>query len=400
VWNRRVTALAAYRMALADSMNTTMSPADRHKNAVAMASDLTWRIHFDYSNSSRPRLTQKPHMKVLMAMRAYQMNMLYRLGRDIQQSFKGATPAERKEARLQLAGVLGMQAFVAGAGGVAGYNAAFGIIGVVNAMWGAIFGGDDEEDDPFTLQEKFRDAVMATLGPYLGGALMNGVIGTVTGVDLANRVGMPDLWFRSPNKDLEGAEDTYMYYAMQTLGAPLSLVQQAAHGYDQLKEGNYWRGFETLAPKGVKDVAKSIRYWSEGLTSADGDVIMDNVGYWAVIAQAMGFTPANVAEQWDKSSALKNAEARIKINRQAYINGFAMAVKMKDPAARDAALVNIREFNKSRYGRTMPIKGSTLSASLKNRAIATVKRKRGGGVYISNDALRHQLQLGVPSMAQ
>jgi hypothetical protein len=77
-----------------------------------------------------------------------------------------------------------------------------------------------------------------------------------------------------------------------------------------------------------------------------------------------------------------------------------MAVKMKDPAARDAALVNIREFNKSRYGRTMPIKGSTLSASLKNRAIATVKRKRGGGVYISNDALRHQLQLGVPSMAQ
>ena len=59
-----------------------------------------------------------------------------------------------------------------------------------------------------------------------------------------------------------------------------------------------------------------------------------------------------------------------------------------------------RSFNASTYGRTMPIKGSTLTSSLKHRAVAESKRERGGGTYISNEALRRQLQLGIPATVE
>src|SRR4029077_15192486 len=98
--------LAAYRMAI--------EAGEGHDRAGKTAGDMTWKIHYDYANSSRPRHLTHPVAKVLFSMRSFQINMLYRLGRDVFQSFKGASPAERREARRQLAGIVAMQAIMAG----------------------------------------------------------------------------------------------------------------------------------------------------------------------------------------------------------------------------------------------------------------------------------------------
>jgi hypothetical protein len=393
VANRRITALAAYRLSRAEGQT--------HDQAVKTATDITWRTHFDYSNSSRPRHIQSPTGRILLSMRSYQMNMLYMLGRNFHQAFKGESKQVKKEARYQIAGIIGMQALVAGGTGVVGYNTAFFIYGILSTMWSAIFGGGEDEEDPFTAQQRFKETVLEMFGPYLGKVLLEGPLGATLNVDLTSRVGMPDLWFKSPMQDIESGKDAYAYLLESVAGAPPAILGGFLKAYyDQFSQGNVVRGIETASPKAIKDMLKTWRYATEGLTQSDGDVVLANVGWWAVISQAMGFTPANVAEQWDKVTALKGAEQRIKANRQAYINGYAMAVKSGDDEGRQEALDKIRRFNASTYGRTMPINGSTLTSSLKHRAIAEGKRERGGGVYISNDALRQQLQLGLPAIAQ
>jgi hypothetical protein len=390
VVNRRVTALAAYRLAV--------EAGARHQDAINTAADLTWKTHFDYSNSSRPLMMTSPMAKVMLSMRSYQINMLYRLGRDIHQSLKGASPAARKEARYQLAGILGMQALIAGGTAVAGYNTAFFLYGIASTIMASIFGGGDDEDDPFTAQERFRQSVLELLGPELGGILLNGAIGHFANVDLASRVGMPDLWFRSPNQDLQSGDETYAWVLEQMAGAPPAILQQFLRGWSYFEKGQYERTAETIVPKAGKDLFRAMRYaWSGVQTAAGEDVVpRDNVSYWNIISQAMGFTPASIVEKWDQNSTLKDAERRIKINRQAYINGYAMALKLGDEAGREQALEKIRHFNASPYGKTMPIKGSTIAQSIKQRAVRAGKRERGGGVLIQNEALGRALRSGVP----
>jgi hypothetical protein len=129
--NREITALAAFRLARAAGQD--------FEQAVKTAGDVTWKAHFDYSSSNRPRLLQSDVARV-PAFSAFQINMLYRLGRDFHQMFKGESPQARKEARIQFAGIMGMMALHAGALGIPFMGTAMWIIDILRGLFG--------DDDP------------------------------------------------------------------------------------------------------------------------------------------------------------------------------------------------------------------------------------------------------------
>jgi N12 class adenine-specific DNA methylase len=371
VWNREVTALAAYRMAR-DAGQTQME-------AIDTAHDLTWKTHFDYSNSSRPALMQNDLAKVALVFRQHNINMLYRLFRDVQQSVTGETPQARKEARYQLAGVIGMMSLMAGVTGTVGFNIAMAIAGMVL--------GDD--DDPLDFAEQFKADVVDILGPELGGVVLNGVPGHYLGVDLSGRIGMPDLWFRSPTRELQG-KDEYMYWLSQTLGATVGLGQSLFLGASAMMEGDVARGIEMAAPKAIRDVLKSYRYSTEGLTTYNGDEILSvsNVSWHDVVAQGIGFTPARIAETYDRSTALKNAERNVLDERQRLVNKWAMAVMANEETG--DAVAAIQKFNASPKSAGVPIKKETLQRSIKTRTSNAAKRDEG--VLIRNEVLGRRLR--------
>jgi hypothetical protein len=371
VWNREVTALAAYRMAR-DAGQTQME-------AIDTAHDLTWKTHFDYSNSSRPAVMQNDLAKVALVFRQHNINMLYRLFRDVQQSVAGETPQARKEARYQLAGVVGMMSLMAGVTGTVGFNLAMAIAGMV-------FGDDD---DPLDFAEQFKADVVDILGPELGGVVLNGIPGHYLGVDLSGRIGMPDLWFRSPTRELQG-KDEYMYWLSQTLGATVGLGQSLFLGASAMMEGDVARGIETAAPKAIRDVLKSYRYSTEGLTTYNGDEILSasNVSWHDVVAQGIGFTPARIAETYDRSTALKNAERNVLDERQRLVNKWAMAVMAREDTA--DAMAAIQKFNASPKSAGVAIKKETLQRSIKTRASNAAKRDEG--VLIRNEVLGRRLR--------
>lgn len=374
VWNREVTALAAYRMAREAGQNMS--------EAIDTAHDLTWKTHFDYSNSSRPAVLQNDFAKVALVFRQHNINMLYRVTRDIHQSFKGETPQARREARYQLAGVMGMMTAMAGVTGTMGFSVAMMIAG-------ALFGDDD---DPIAFEDQFKADVVDILGPQLGGVLLNGVPGHYLGIDLSSRIGMPDLWFRSPTRELQGKAE-FQYWLSQSLGATVSLGEQLYTGFKVMTDdGDIARGIEMMAPKAVRDLMKAYRYSQDGLATIGKDQILptDQIDATDIVAQAMGFTPAKIAETWDRNSALKNAETRVKQKRQRLINKWAMATMAGDKEAASEALDGIKAFNAVKVHAGFPIKAETLKRSIKTRSKNAAKRE--DGVLIGNKALGSALR--------
>ncbi|MCA1490098.1 PLxRFG domain-containing protein [Ensifer sp. NBAIM29] len=374
VWNREVTALAAYRLARGAGQSVS--------EAIDTAHDMTWKTHFDYSNSSRPALMQNDFAKVALVFRQHNINMLYRLFRDVHQSFKGETPAARREARYQLAGITGMMALMAGVTGTVGFNLLMGIASL-------IFGDDD---DPMDFEQKFRANVVDILGPELGGIVLNGVPGHYLGVDLSARIGMPDLWFRSPTRELQG-KDEFQYWLSQTLGATAGLGEQLYTGFRVITdEGDVARGLEMMSPKPIRDLLKAYRYADEGVTTIGGDEVLpaDAVGVHDVVAQALGFTPARVSETYERNSALKNAESRVRQKRQRLINRWAMAALMKDKEAAREAIDDIKRFNAVKVNAGVAITKETLQRSIKMRVKNAAKRE--DGVLIQNEALGKDLR--------
>ncbi|WP_262525588.1 PLxRFG domain-containing protein [Agrobacterium tumefaciens] len=374
VWNREVTALAAYRMAREAGQNMS--------DAIDTAHDLTWKTHFDYSNSSRPALLQNDFAKVALVFRQHNINMLYRVIRDIHQSVKGETPQARREARYQLAGVLGMMTAMAGVTGTMGFSVAM-------MLAGALFGDDD---DPMAFEDKFKADVVDVLGPELGGILLNGAPGHYLGIDLSSRIGMPDLWFRSPSRELQG-KDEYQYWLSQSLGATVSLGEQLYTGFKVMTgDGDIARGIEMMAPKAVRDLMKAYRYSQDGLATIGKDQILekDQIDATDIVAQALGFSPAKIAETWERNSALKNAEVRVKQKRQRLINKWAMATMAGDKETAGEALDGIKAFNSVKVHAGFPITQETLKRSIKTRATNAAKRE--DGVLIGNKALGSALR--------
>lgn len=342
--NREVTVLMAYRMARAKGLS--------HKDAIQAANDLTWKTHFDYQNNSRPRVMHNDMMKVVLVFRNYSINMLYRLFRDIHQSVKGDSPAAKREARIQLAGITGMMMLGAGLTGTWGAS-------IVFALASAFM---DDDKDP---EQELKKSMVEALGPMMAGIVLDGVPGYVTGTSQSESLGMRDLWFRSPNTELEGKNE-FEYWQSQLLGATPSIASNIFRGYGLIKQGETYRGIETMMPKAIKDPMKAYRYATDGATNTKGDTIVEDVGYGDVIRQALGSTPAKLAEQYDINNAGYNLQQGILRKRQNLLNSYAKASDKGDTQKQQEITDQIVEFNE-KYPE-QAITGKTISRSMKTRA--------------------------------
>lgn len=357
--NREITFLAAYRMA--------RRKGERHEQATKTAGQLTRKIHFNYTNTARARFMQGDVAKAVLVFRNFQVNMLARLIRDTHQAFKGRSAAERKQARIQLIGVTGMMMLSAGITGTWGYGITMAIAQAIGALMGS-------DDDP---EEEFKASVRATLGNRLGNAALEGVPGATLGISLSERIGMPDLWFRSPDRELEGRA-AWEYYAIQSMGAAVAMGGNWWAGIDQaVNEGQIYRGIETAAPNAIKDPMRLYRYASEGAVSLKGDIVKDEFSSLELFYQALGFTPASLARQYEENRANKNKEQRITDRRRRILVDFDKAVRAGSSTA--DVEKRIDRFNEAHP--SWAIKAKDVRRSLRSRERRRAEMRNG--IYIN-----------------
>lgn len=359
-FNREVTFLASYRLARSEGLT--------HASAVEAAADQTWAIHFDYANTSRPRIMQGDIGKLLTTFRNFTVNMLWRLFRDAHQMFNGATAEERAEARTQLVGItLSMMAH-AGIRGTWGYGLAMSLLAV-------FFPGDDDDIEKW-LQDALLvegDDMGSAAWNYAMGAALNGTPGQVLGIDLRERIGMPNLWFRGTDRDLEG-EDLYFAHMQELLGPVAGIPLGFYRGISYAADDQWWRGGEAAVPKVVRDAMKAGRYAYEGVLTKNGDPLLEDVNPWQVLMQMSGFTPAQVAERYQINTRLKNTEAEIVGERQRLHRRASNALRNGDGLS-PAIVDEIRDFNR-RYPE-YPITPDSIRQSMKSRIRASQRSEFG-----------------------
>lgn len=370
--NREVTFLAAYRLAKADGLTGAA--------AVDAAADATWKTHFDYQNTSRPRVMQNDLGKILTTFRQFTVNMLWRLFRDVHQSVNGATKEERAEAKTQLIGITLSLMAHAGIRGTWGY-------GLLMLMLGMFFPGGDDDAEKW-LQDALLvegDSAGTAAWNWTMGAALNGVPGQFLNVDLKERIGMPNLWFRGQDRDLEGA-DLYSAYVGEVLGPVYGIGSGIFRGASYAADGEVWRGIETAVPKVIRDAMKAGRYATEGATTMNGDTLVENVNPYQVLLQASGFTPAQIAERYEINNRLKNGEKRIMDERKGLHKAAGDAARAGEPIPADV-IEAIQDFN-VRYPE-YPITADTIRQSVRSRQRASERNEFGVSLNPKlNDRLR------------
>lgn len=358
VMNREVCFITAYRMAKKNGLSK--------QESLDYATKATWDSHFDYSSRNRPRFMQGDVAAVALQFKQYSQNMTYYLFSRFFDSIKGETPEVRKEARKQL---LGTFAVTFAIGGLNALPVA--TIAAIANMAYAVAGDDNE---PWDAETELKSLLAKTFGEDIAKGLY---YGSMPSVSSRINIDLLRLWVQeSDAQDSVGVAENIL---QQAAGASFGIAVSWARGLDYMTEGQYLRGVEYMTPKWIKDVFRTARYASEGgtVTNRNGEIIIDDVTLFEHAQQALGFTPARLVQQYDSNSALKGYERQVTRRRQSLMNAYWLAVRTKDNDGRKSVLNNIREFNRSEWGRQNPITNEVLSRSVKQHFKMASKSQNG-----------------------
>ncbi|WAU72378.1 PLxRFG domain-containing protein [Acinetobacter sp. TR11] len=393
-FNREVTFIAAYRLAR-QHVNTNGSKAT-HSEAFDQAIDAVYKGHFDYSTGNRARFMQGNIAKVVLLFKQYAQNMIYTLVRNAHQSIYALDPKEQKEARRALAGILGMTTLAAGAIGlpITGMLFTASILiakksklgsAAFFAAWAVAFFGaaDGDDDDPYELEIVIRNW-LADIHPKFADLVFGGVPRAFSPVDLSGRVGLSNLIIPDVQEGLEGADwATAMQSAL--LGPVVGISTSTAKGLQQIQEGDYGRGIETMLPIFLKNAMKSYRYADEGVLTKNKDVIHDkDVTGVELFSQAIGFSPASVRTSYEGRSAIFQYRTKLEDHRRELMRKWVVARQEDDSDGMNKVWTEILEFNEKTAEKNPKMRISRMNLMQSYKATERKAKETGdGGVYLT-----------------
>jgi hypothetical protein len=411
-FNREVVSMATFDLAYEKAKKAGYTDDAAFKKAISDAKDLTYKSMFDYSTLNKPRYFQNEYAKVILQFKQFSQQMTYLLARSVYEGaykkysanelkdirdqleadhkFNKVNPepltdadldamvAEyikgvRSEAIKRLGGTLGMTAMFAGVTGLPLWSV---VATTMNALQ-SVFGEDDEEYD---FNNWFKNWLNNTFGGYAGDSISRGVVTQTLGVNLADRMGLNDLWFRDSRKssdEVTAVQNTLI----NLLGPTAGLVINSAEAVKQLNDGHLYRAMETASPAFLKNFMKGARFAEEGrAVNLKGDELVGDVSGYESAAQTLGFAPERVAQRQKANIEAKTIEQKIKTKRNDLLNAFFMAVDNDDDDLKDRVLDKISKYNAT-YGE-LPITPAQLQKSIKTRYVNRAIAESTGGISI------------------
>jgi hypothetical protein len=173
----------------------------------------------------------------------------------------------------------------------------------------AMFGDDDE---PFDFDEAVRAAV--------GDIGYKGPINALTNIDIASRTGFNGMvWHDDPRRL---AEVGFAPYFMEHFFGPSyqALFVNPGRAIKLMKEGQVYRGLETVTPSFVRNPLKAFRFATEGATTTNGAPIVEDVSAYSAFMQIFGFNNAELSEAYARAGSMKKAEQQIAARRTSLLD--------------------------------------------------------------------------------
>jgi hypothetical protein len=412
-FNREVVSMATFDLAYEKAKKAGYTDDAAFKKAISDAKDLTYKSMFDYSTLNKPRYFQNEYAKVILQFKQFSQQMTYLLARSVYEgAYKKYSANELKDIRDQLeadhkynkvnpqpltdadldamvqeyiqgvrseaikrlGGTLGMTAMFAGVTGLPLWSV---VAGTMNALQ-AVFGEDDEEYD---FDNWFKNWANQMFGGFVGDSITRGVATQTLGVNLADRMGLNDLWFRDSRKSSD--EVTALQNTLiNLLGPTAGLMVNSAEAWKQLNDGHLYRSMETASPAFLKNFMKGARYAEEGrAVNLKGDELVSDVSGYESVSQLFGFSPERIAQRQKSNIEMKTVEQKILTKRQDLLNAFFMAVDNDDDALMDRVMDKIDRFNNANGA--VAITGAQLQKSVKTRYTNRAISESTGGISIN-----------------
>ena len=253
--NRATAAIAAYRGYIQRYGNNTDA-------ATKFAAEVVSNTHGSYDGFNTPRVLNSDFGRVLGQFKRFQIIQLSMLGKLIHASFKGASAEEKAIARRALGFIGGHMAILGGALGVP-------FVQQIGWLMTKLLGDEDEPDDmEYKLRQMIGDKTMADL-------LLNGVPAAL-GVNVGGKLGMGNVASVLPFTDVDLSSRSGYEKMMVGLMGPFigGLAPKFVDGAGMIAKGEYYKGLELLAPNGIGNAMKGVRYANEGITMRNGDVVL------------------------------------------------------------------------------------------------------------------------------
>ena len=343
--NREVTFIAAYELA--------RGAGESEADAITDAIYITEQANGSATSETGPRLFQSGLGKIAGTFKRFPVAQLFLQAKLFHEAFinagSGSDAKRNKEiARNQLFGILGASLIFTGTSGLP-------LMGGLSILASMLFGDDDEPAD-------LNQWMLETLGEFW----TYGPLNYVTNIDIASRTQLGALVRLDPGHIADVGPHIA---ALEILAGPsASILKNMWDGYQLFTEGHTERGIEKFLPTFAKNVLKAGRLANEGVLTKQGAVIDDDVNIASLIAQAVGFSPADVAAQMTLNSIRVTAIKKAAKRKQALLDRrWAITRDGNEFADVSAWQEEQEKYNSSEYGSADPISDKTVKRSTKSK---------------------------------
>ena len=309
-FNRLTTAIAAYRLAKGANMS--------EKAATEYAASVINDTHGDYNGFNYPRFMRTDLGRIATQFRKFQLiqaSLFVRLFNDMS---RGATADVKKAALWALLYNIGTLVAVGGAVAAPGF-----VLGAT--LVGALFGDDDEPNDP-------RAWLIKAAGKDMGELIYGGVT-QFMGVPLGERLGAGQMLSILPYTDLTLTKDGFNG-VLRGLSGPLvgGVIGKVWEGMGLGLSGDPYKGAEMALPTGVANLMKAFRFLGEGVTNRNGDVLIapDDISGLALLGQAIGMPTSTIKDRMANAASVFESDTFYKNRTSEIKRGYTEAVRAGD----------------------------------------------------------------------
>ena len=377
-FNRQVTAMTSYDLELAKRAKKGALTEQDYREAAEIALEDTELTNSGAMAETAPRIAQSDMGNWMMMYKRFGISMYYLQFKMAKQALRGAKGSdERKQAIQQIVGLFASSALFAGIQGVPLYGA---VAFIANHVF------LDDEDEDF-------DSIAAS---FFGEGLYSGAINALLNVDVAPRIGMTNLVYRSlPNRP----DEELAMQVLEIIGGPVyGTIDRMIQGAGMIGEGEVTRGLERMLPSAISNGMKALRYGTEGATTMRGDPILEDINAWNVFAQLLGLAPAGYTKQLEINARDKGLERRLNAKRTDMMREYYMAMKEGDTDTASELIQEMVEF--SQRNPMAAISGDTLSRSMRQHRVTDEIARQLGGITASQRSMQRIIQRRMEDMGE
>lgn len=343
-FNRRITFIAAYKLARDKGMADPMAFAEQ---AIAETQGI-------YNKGNKPAWARGAIGGTLFTFKQYSISYVEFLRR-----MWGNGPEGKKAVGLAL-GVLFMSA---GLGGMPGADDLDDVIdGFAQRVLGKSF-------DSKQAKKEFFASILGQAGAEF-------VMGGLTGlpgapIDLSGRLGLGNL---IPGTGIFTKKSDYGRDVAEIFGPAGSLFKQVATGAGKLVQGDVAGAAKEVAPVAAQNVIKGVDMAVMGMyRDTKGRKVIDT-DMWEAVAKGVGFQPASVKRVQDATGTQQNLIGQNKLRETEIADKWAAGRIEKNPAKVEEAKEMLADWNRTNPQSPIRIDNSQINRRVQQAMMSKAKR--------------------------